>query len=232
MKRGLSAGAVIVIGCGGAGGPGPAVAPPAPTTTSPAPSAPAGASSAPSATPEPGPVPSAAAAPAPGAEPPEPKLEQPEPGHVIVRAGAALLDCTAVHAAHAALTECRLRGPAGDATLAWGQSDDADRVLCSRKPQAYSWEHGGGWDAGAELFRTLGAQGARLVLAPGVELWIAPKLEKLELSSGKRTIELEVDLEGSKIATRSGTGAPRTSAKLMLDLGEATKSPASCSSDP
>jgi hypothetical protein len=157
-----------------------------------------------------------------------PKIESPEAGRVIVRVGMVTIDCSAQRSAHAALTECSLQGSASKATIAWGMSDEEDRLMCSRTPLAYSWEHGGGWDGSEDRFPKLDKAGARVRLAPSVEVWFARRIDEIELSVPGHAVRFDVDLDASRITSHPGAGRTHTDAKLLLDLSVAKQGENDC----
>lgn len=100
--------------------------------------------------------------------------------------------------------------------------------MCSRGPVQHSREHGGGWESGDDRFRKLAPEGARVRLAPGVEAWFVRGLAKVDLVAGAHPVQLDVDLEASKISAQPGAGKAHPDAKLLLDLAVAARDDAGC----
>lgn len=153
-------------------------------------------------------------------------VETPEDGRVIVHAGQGSVECSAVRAAHAALTECKVRGKTGTATIAWGMSDDPDAVMCTLGSSEYQWEHGGGWNVGEHS--RVGERGARVFLGGGVEAWFSRKLDVVEVASPGGSVRVEIDLDAGRVTARAGAGGVRAEAPVLISLaGETT--PEGCS---
>ncbi len=170
----------------------------------------------------------ARAEPGPPARGAAPVVESPGPERAIVRVGELMLDCTAIRSAHAALTECRMRGTNAEVTVAWGMSDSNETLMCSWTPVTYSWQHGGGWDSEHGM-TPVAASGARVRLADGVEVWLDRALRRIDVVGEGGSVRLDVDLESSTISAQVGAGQAHPAAALIADLSRAKPPSERCS---
>lgn len=135
-----------------------------------------------------------------------------------VHIGALAVDCGWVDSDSGPGVQCTLRGAApGNTTVAaWMQ----DEVVCDRgNPQFNTVLHGGSWSEGTQMM-AIQAPGFRVLLGPGVEVWVANDFSAVEVATARERVRLEFQsTNGSVAVSRPSQADSRVAtAPWMADL--------------